>query len=78
MAVLRESPWYQEILKEGSRGEAVTLVLRQLARRVGIDASAWRERMERLPLEQLEVLAEDLLDFSTEDDLVAWLEQNDG
>jgi hypothetical protein len=65
MAVLRESPWYQEILKEGSRGEVVTLLLRQLARRVGIDASAWREHLEALPLEQLEVLAEDLLDFST-------------
>lgn len=90
MAVLRESPWYQEILKEGletgleqgiqqgSKREAIFLVSRQLARRVGVDASAWRERLEALTLEQLEVLAEDLLDFSTEDDLVAWLEQNGG
>jgi predicted transposase YdaD len=90
MAVLRESPWYQEILKEGlatgleqglqqgSKREATVLVSRQLARRVGVDASVWRERLEGLTLEQLEVLAEDLLDFSTEDELVAWLEQNDG
>jgi hypothetical protein len=43
-----------------------------------IDASAWREHLEALTLEQLGVLAEDLLDFSTEDDLVTWLEQHGG
>jgi predicted transposase YdaD len=31
MAVLRESPWYQEIQQEGEQ----SLVLRQLTRRIG-------------------------------------------
>ncbi|MEB3233701.1 MAG: Rpn family recombination-promoting nuclease/putative transposase [Leptolyngbyaceae bacterium] len=79
MVVLRESPWYQEILQEGldqgSKREAIALVSRLLVRRVGIEALEWQERLEVLTLEQLETLAEDLLDFSTEADLVAWMEQ---
>jgi len=38
----------------------------------------WRDRLEPLSLQKLETLAEDLLDFATEADLMAWLEQQGG
>jgi predicted transposase YdaD len=83
MAVLRESPWYQEILKEGleqgrqeGRQEAeVQLVWRQLNRRLGILDPSLEPQIRRLSVEQLETLAEALLDFSSVEDLQAWLQQ---
>jgi len=65
-------------LEKGSKDKAIALVLRLLARRVGADAAVWCDRLEPLSLQKLETLAEDLLDLSTEDDLVAWMEQQGG
>jgi predicted transposase YdaD len=80
MAVLRESPWYQEILQEGeargSKQEAIAILLKQLTRHLGIDAASWRQRLESLSVEQLETLAEDLFDFSSEGDLEHWMAQH--
>jgi predicted transposase YdaD len=87
MAVLRESPWYREILKEGEQigeqrgrqagrleGEA-ELVLRQLNRRLGrLDKSVQRQ-IRQLDIVQLEELGEQLLDFSSPEELQGWLEQ---
>ncbi|WP_071518353.1 DUF4351 domain-containing protein [Geitlerinema sp. PCC 9228] len=95
MAVLRESPWYQEILKEGleqglqqgleqgleqgrqeGRQEAeVQLVWRQLNRRLGNLDPSLEQQIRRLSVEQVETLAEALLDFSSVEDLQAWLQQ---
>ena len=88
MAVLRESPWYQQILKEGiqegrqegwqegrQEGE-VQLVLRLLKRRFGALDEGLQQQIQRLSVEQLETLAEELLDFSTLQDLETWLKQN--
>jgi predicted transposase YdaD len=86
MAVLRESPWYQEILLQGEqRGitlgaqrEAVALSLRQLARRLRLDSlpDAFRTQIEQLDLPQLEALSEALLDFQTLADLETWLQNH--
>jgi len=84
MAVLRESPWYQEILKEGlqqgrqegrQEGE-VELVLRLLTRRFGVLELRTQQQIRQLSIAQLETLAEVLLDFSDVEELEAWLAQN--
>jgi hypothetical protein len=51
-----------------------SLIFRLLSRKLGSLPEAVRVRVEALDLEQLETLSEALLDFSTVDDLVAWLE----
>jgi predicted transposase YdaD len=89
MAVLRESPWYQEILKEGERlgqqkgrqegkqegkqEEGQLLILKQLSRQVGTLSPEVTAQLQTLSLEQLETLGEALLDFSELADLTKWL-----
>ena len=98
MTVLRESPWYEEILKEGlqqgeqrglqrgleqglqqglqqgeQQGESL-LVLRQLTKRFGEIKFSMREKIQKLPTTELEILGESLLDFSQLQDLIDWLE----
>ena len=92
MAVLRESPWYNEILKEGlqqgreqgieegrqqgrQQGE-MQLVLRLLSRRLGTLDENLTQQIRRLSLEELEVLGEELLDFSSVEDLNSWLQNH--
>jgi hypothetical protein len=58
---------------EGRRQGAADIVLRQLRRRVGNVPEAVAKRIEALPVEQLERLADDLLDFSALGDLEHWL-----
>ncbi len=82
---LKETRVYREIKEEGreegrsegreegrSEGEK-SLVLRQLAKRVGELPQDVRSQVESLSLEQLENLGEALLDFTTMADLNAWL-----
>jgi predicted transposase YdaD len=66
----------QEGQQEGRQEEGRSLVLRQLNRRVGAVSEAARSRIEALSLEQIEALAEALLDFSVVEDLMNWLEEN--
>ena len=74
----------QEGLQEGeaqgeARGRALgeaTVTLRQLNLRCGPLTKATTERIQALPLEQLELLAEALLDFSGPADLATWLEDH--
>jgi len=63
----------QEGREEGRQQEAASVTLRQLARRCGPLSEATTARIQSLPLEQLEALAEALLDFQGADDLAAWL-----
>jgi predicted transposase YdaD len=58
-------------------GEA-NVTLRQLNRRCAPLSEATRACIQALPLEQLEALAEALLDFSGPADLQAWLEDHTG
>ena len=74
--------WIAEGRQEGeARGRALgeaTVTLRQLNRRCGPLSEATTARIQGLPLEQLEALAEALLDFSGPADLTAWLEEHKG
>jgi predicted transposase YdaD len=72
MTVLRESPWYQEILAEGALREQ-SLILRLLTRRIGEVSPEKLSQVQALPLTQLEALGEALLDFSGPTDLDEWL-----
>ncbi|AFZ29090.1 hypothetical protein Glo7428_0490 [Gloeocapsa sp. PCC 7428] len=78
--MMRESVIYQEILAEGEQQgrevEGRSLVLRQLNRRVGELPQDLRTQIESLSLEQLENLAEALLDFQSITDIDAWLAEN--
>jgi predicted transposase YdaD len=62
----------------GRAAEAAAVTLRQLNRRCGPLSEATTARIQALPLEQLELLAEALLDFSGPADLAAWLEEQKG
>ena len=59
----------------GGRGEA-KVTLRQLSRRCGPLTDATTARIQALPLEQLEALADALLDFQSPADLANWLAQH--
>ena len=68
--------WLAEGRQEGeARGEA-KVTLRQLNRRCGPLSEANTAQIRALPLEQLEALADALLDFQGPTNLVAWLAVN--
>jgi len=78
--------WIEEGRQEGeargrqegeAQGEA-KVTLRLLNRRCGRLSDAITAEIQALPLEQLEALAEALLDFSGPADLTAWLEEHKG
>ena len=52
-----------------------SIILRQLIRRVGMIPDDLLDRIQNLPIDPLEILAEDLLVFNGLDDLVHWLKQ---
>jgi predicted transposase YdaD len=62
----------------GRAAEAAAVTLRLLNRRCGPLSEATTARIQALPLEQLEALAEALLDFTGPADLAAWLAAHDG
>jgi predicted transposase YdaD len=68
----------QEGRQEGRQEEAANLALRQLNRRCGPLSEATTARIQALPLERLEALADALLDFRDGADLDAWLAQHAG
>ena len=85
--IMRESLVFQEILQEGKQEgkregrqegrqeEALSLVVRQLTRRLGPLGDDLSARIQLLSITQLEDLGEALLDFKNVSDLVAWLER---
>ena len=81
---LRHTRAVQEILEEGRlegletgrQQEAAALAIRQLSRRFGGLADGTRVRLSALTLQQLEQLAEDLLDFREPGDLQAWFDDH--
>jgi predicted transposase/invertase (TIGR01784 family) len=68
----------QEGQQEGRQEEGRSLVSRLLNRRVGAVSEEARSRIEALSLEQIEALADALLDFSVVEDLTNWLAENLG
>lgn len=87
---LRDTRFGQELLEEGrlegrlegeARGraaEAAAMAIRQLNRRCGPLSAATTARIQALPLQQLEALAEALLDFAGPGDLASWLAEHAG
>ena len=66
----------QEIgISIGQQEQARSLVLRQLARRIGILPVDIRSHVEQLSLMQLDELGEALLDFEQLVDLTTWLDE---
>lgn len=63
----------QQGLEQGMQQGETTLVLRLLQRRLGAVTDHQRERIQSLPLLQLETLGEALLDFTSAADLETWL-----
>ncbi len=86
LSELKQTRVYQEALEEGrqegrqegrlegKQEEALAIVLRQLTRRIAAVEPELRSRIQQLSSTQMEELAEALLDFSTTQDLVAWLQ----
>ena len=70
--IMQESVIYQDIVQK----EAFKYTLRLLNRRFSEIDSLITERIRLLSTEQLEVLGEELFDFTNISDLVAWLDQN--
>ena len=60
----------------GRAAQAGAFTLRQLNRRCGHLSEATSDRIQALHLEQLEALADELLDFTGPDDLAAWLAEH--
>ncbi|AVH62476.1 DUF4351 domain-containing protein [Nostoc sp. 'Peltigera membranacea cyanobiont' N6] len=63
--------WMESGIQQGE----LKIIQRLLTKRIGVITAELQERLRGLSLTQLEDLAEALLDFSTEADLVAWLQQ---
>jgi predicted transposase YdaD len=67
---LQQTRVYQEAKADGEQ----ILVLKQLTRKLGNINPEIRSRISSLPIEQIESLGEDLLDFTQINDLLAWLD----
>jgi predicted transposase YdaD len=71
MTILRESPWYQQILRE----ESHRLVFKLIERRFGDISSPLRLKIQQLSVSQSEDLATDLLDITQINQLETWLQE---
>lgn len=69
----QKSRIYLKIKAQGIKQGQTSLILRLLKRRIGEIESNDEVRINQLSVEQLGVLGEALLDFSSRDDLVVWL-----
>lgn len=70
--------WMEEGIEQGKQEEGLTLVLRQLKRRVRTVDAETENRIRQLDLARIEDLAEALLDFRETQDLTRWLDENAG
>ena len=68
---LKQTRFYQDVFKEGE----VKIILRQLNRQFGSLTPKMITNIQQLNSDQLEALADKVLDFTTQNDLDAWLEQ---
>ena len=70
---IRHTRAVQDWLAEGRQAEASSVTIRQLNRRCGPLSEVTTVQIQALSLEQLEALADALLDFQGPADLTAWL-----
>ncbi|GAA6614248.1 hypothetical protein NUACC26_000170 [Scytonema sp. NUACC26] len=75
---MRLAPLYQQDRERAVREGEQRLVIRQLNYRFGDIDSSLIEKVRELSIEQLEALAEALLDFSDITDLESWLTNQQG
>lgn len=68
---LLESPWGQEILQEGEVQGSRRLIQSQIRRRFGEVSEAVEANLQRLNREQLETVAETLMDVNSLEELMA-------
>ena len=61
---------------EQGRHKSIALVTKMLVRKFGTIAVSTRKQIDQLSFDQLENLAEAILDFHDKSDLIAWLKQN--
>ncbi len=73
--VMQESVIYQDILQKGEQKEALRFCMFLLDERFGEIDSSIINRVQVLNKEQLEALGRAILRFSSQPDLVAWLDQ---
>jgi hypothetical protein len=73
---IRNTRAVQEWLAEGRQQGEAAVTLRLLNRRCGPLSAATTAQIQALPLQQLEALADALLDFQGSADLAAWLAAN--
>lgn len=78
LSELKQTRYFQEVLAEGveqgrQEGE-LAIVVRLLTRRLGTLESNLQSQLQQLSSNQLEELAEALLDFTTTADLTTWLQ----
>ena len=74
---MKESVIYQDILQKGNKQGEERVILLLLNRRFKVIDESLIERVRGLSTEQLENLAEALLDFTAVADLEAWLNQQE-
>jgi Domain of unknown function (DUF4351) len=70
LGLITEEP---RAIREAKQEEGQTLVIRQLNRKLGKISDILLSQIQALSLEQVQALAEALLDFSAIADLEAWL-----
>jgi pyrroloquinoline quinone (PQQ) biosynthesis protein C len=58
-----------------SHAREAARLIRQLYRKIGVISAATEQSVNQLALEQLDQLSDSLFDFSTEEDLLAWLDR---
>jgi len=79
--MMEESVIYQDILQKGElkgeKREALKLITRLLNRQLGQLNSFLIERIQELSTQQLEALVDILFNFTTEHDLILWLNQQE-
>lgn len=84
--IAKFEPVQQEVVMEivtswqlqGRLEGELAVIMRQLNRRIGTVEAELQERIRQLSLAQLKDLAEALLDFSNVEDLIAWLNKQQG
>ena len=74
--IMRESVIYQDILQKGNKQGEQRTIIRLLNRRFGEIDSSLIDKIRMLTIEQLDNLADVLLDFADIADLVTWLNQH--
>ena len=66
----------QRGMEQGRQLGEAELVMKLLARRLGVLSASQEEMIRGLPLPKIEALGEALLDFTSPADLAQWMSQN--